>query len=128
MTSPALLQLVQRAVDLIQQSAPLIVPGRILNELCSHAVETQPEECCGLVTGTETERFLSVYRCRNEMSARHRTDPKTFPRDGKRAFLMNEELEAINRWLAKQSLETHSDSMSEVVGYLDGQVARPALV
>lgn len=45
-----------------------------------------------------------------------------------RAFLMNEELEAINRWLAKQALETQSDSMREVAGYLDRQVTRPALV
>jgi len=45
-----------------------------------------------------------------------------------RAFLMNEELDAINRWLAKQSLETESESMREVAGYLDRQVARPALV
>lgn len=45
-----------------------------------------------------------------------------------RAFLMNEELDAINRWLARQSLETASDSMRDVVGYLDTQVARPALV
>ena len=45
-----------------------------------------------------------------------------------RAYLMNEEVEAINRWLAKQALETHSESMREVTGYLDRQVARPALV
>lgn len=45
-----------------------------------------------------------------------------------RAFLMNEELDAVNRWLAKQALETHSDTMRDVKGYLDGQVARPALV
>lgn len=45
-----------------------------------------------------------------------------------RAFLMNDELEAINRWLATQALETHRDSMRDVVGHLDGQVARPALV
>ena len=45
-----------------------------------------------------------------------------------RAFLMDDELEEINRWLARQSLETAGDSMREVVGYLDTQVARPALV
>lgn len=45
-----------------------------------------------------------------------------------RAFLMTEELDAINRWLAKQALETQSDSMREVAGYLDRQVVRPALV
>jgi hypothetical protein len=41
---------------------------------------------------------------------------------------MTDELEAINRWLAKQSLETQSDSMREVASLLDSQVVRPALV
>ncbi|MFQ5634275.1 MAG: hypothetical protein ACE5G3_02955, partial [Gammaproteobacteria bacterium] len=45
-----------------------------------------------------------------------------------RAFLMTEELEAINRWLAKKVLDTRTDSMREVIGYLDQQVPRPALV
>ncbi|MBT8442712.1 MAG: hypothetical protein KJO76_10030 [Gammaproteobacteria bacterium] len=45
-----------------------------------------------------------------------------------KAFLMNDELEAINRWLAKQSLETQSDSMRDVATLLDSQVPRPALV
>lgn len=45
-----------------------------------------------------------------------------------RAFLMDDELEAISRWLARQSLEAQSDSMRDVAAYLDRQVARPALV
>ncbi len=45
-----------------------------------------------------------------------------------RAFLMDDELEAINRWLARQSLEAQSESMRDVAAYLDRQLARPALV
>jgi hypothetical protein len=45
-----------------------------------------------------------------------------------KAFLMDDELEAINRWLAKQSLEARSDSMRDVKNLLDAQVPRPALV
>ena len=41
---------------------------------------------------------------------------------------MNAALAALPRWLAKQTLETQSESMREVVGYLDRLVARPALV
>lgn len=82
--------IVGQRIELDHRAAPLVVPGRILNELCSHAVETQPEECCGLVTGTETERFLSVYRCRNEMTLRHRQEPDLYPRDGRSAFYMSE--------------------------------------
>jgi hypothetical protein len=45
-----------------------------------------------------------------------------------RAFLMNDELEAINCWLAKRALGTYGASMRDVAGYLDAQVPRPALV
>jgi len=45
-----------------------------------------------------------------------------------KAFLMTEELDAINRWLAWQSLETQRESMREVKYLLDAQVPRPALV
>lgn len=61
-----------------------------MNELCNHALESQPEECCGLVTGNARNRFVQVHRCRNEMTARHREDPATHPRSGTEAFLMNE--------------------------------------
>ena len=61
-----------------------------MNELCNHALESQPEECCGLVTGNAAVRFLRTHRCRNEMTARHQQDPTTHPRTGTEAFLMNE--------------------------------------
>ncbi len=58
--------------------------------MCSHALETQPEECCGLLTGSESDRFVSVYRCRNEMTMKHQSDATAYPRDGTQAFFMNE--------------------------------------
>ncbi len=61
-----------------------------MNELCAHALESQPEECCGLLTGKGEMRFAHVYRCRNEMTAKHLDDPETFPRDGGQAYFMNE--------------------------------------
>lgn len=45
-----------------------------------------------------------------------------------RAFLMNDELDEINRWLDRQSLDDCNGSMRAVVSYLDPQVMRPALV
>ena len=77
-------------IDLDMNRPPVWIPGRALNELCAHARETQPEECCGIVTGNGTERFRSIYRCRNEMSLLHQKDPARYPRDGNRAFWMNE--------------------------------------
>jgi proteasome lid subunit RPN8/RPN11 len=81
---------VQTRIELSEQAEPLAIPGRVLNELCAHALEAQPEECCGLVTGTASERFRTVYRCRNDMTMRHRTDPAHYPRDGREAFYMSE--------------------------------------
>jgi proteasome lid subunit RPN8/RPN11 len=69
---------------------PVRAPGRVLNELCAHARETWPEECCGLVTGLWPGRYETVHRCRNEMTRLHRTDPVAHPRDGRRAFYMSE--------------------------------------
>ncbi|MEE2664526.1 MAG: Mov34/MPN/PAD-1 family protein [Myxococcota bacterium] len=77
-------------VDLDPLRVPVRIPGRVINELCNHALEAQPEECCGLVTGHAGERFATVYRCHNEMSARHRSDPDAYPRDGTHGFVINE--------------------------------------
>jgi hypothetical protein len=77
-------------VDVYASLPPLALPGRILNELCAHALETLPEECCGLILGREPARYGRLVRCRNEMTRRHLADPVTHPCDGRAAFWMNE--------------------------------------
>lgn len=81
-----------------------------MNELCNHALESEPEECCGLVTGTANERYARAYRCRNEMTARHREDPKQYPRDGTQAFLMNE----VDYFKAQQEAEARGEQVTAV--------------
>lgn len=68
----------------------VLIPGRLLNEMCTHALETRPEECCGLVAGNEADGFLAVYRCRNTMTQQHENDPEAYPRDGRKAYYMSE--------------------------------------
>ena len=65
------------------------IPRRILNDLYAHAIQSLPEECCGLIVGTDEDRFERLVRCRNEMTMRHRQDPVEYPRDGTEAFYMN---------------------------------------
>jgi proteasome lid subunit RPN8/RPN11 len=77
-------------VDVDSSLPPLVLPGRILNELCAHALETLPEECCGLILGAPQLRFRELVRCRNEMTRLHLADPHGHPRDGSTAFWMNE--------------------------------------
>jgi len=70
--------------------APATFPVRLLNEMGSHALETHPEECCGLLVGGAPGRFEAVHRCHNDMTRLHLKDPEGYPRDGRRAFHMNE--------------------------------------
>ncbi len=90
--------------------APAPISGRILNELCSHALETRPEECCGLILGTEVERFRAVHRCRNNMTLQHQSDPEHYPRDGREAYYMSE----IDTLRAQQEAESRGESVTGV--------------
>ena len=78
-----------RRIDVEGEIPPLPVPRRILNELYAHALETLPEECCGLIIGGDGAHFSWIVRCRNEMTQLHHADPEDYPRDGRHAFHMN---------------------------------------
>lgn len=81
---------VGRRVDVDEARAPVVVPGRIYNELCASALETLPEECCGLILGDPHERYAQLVRCRNESTRRHLDDPERHPLDGRSAYWMSE--------------------------------------
>ena len=80
----------RKSIELDVNSRPVPISGRVLNELCAHARETQPEECCGLIVGDAEQRYQRVVRCRNEATHRHQANPEHYPRDGREAFFMNE--------------------------------------
>ena len=79
-----------RRIEVDEKAEPVRLPGQVINELCAHALDARPEECCGLITGGDDNAFRDVHRCRNEMTARHGSDPETYPRDGREAYVMNE--------------------------------------
>jgi len=65
-------------------------------EMVRHAVETFPEECCGVIlyNGESDE----VFRCRNIQNTLHALDPETYPRDATIAYAMDpKELQSIMR-------------------------------
>ncbi len=69
---------------------PVPIPAGVLNEICVHAREAYPDqECCGLVTGDEGERYRRAWPCRNEQDRYHRSDPLAHPRDARTAFSMH---------------------------------------
>ena len=79
-----------RRVDIDETLLAASIPTYILNEMFNHALEAYDEECCGLIIGSERERYARVIRCKNDMTKHHEGDREKFPRSGKRAFWMNE--------------------------------------
>jgi proteasome lid subunit RPN8/RPN11 len=80
----------RRRIEVNRDLPPARLPARLLNEMRAHALESLPEECCGLLVGPSVAYFEEVHRCRNDMTRLHRQDPTTYPRDGRRAFHMAE--------------------------------------
>ena len=64
----------------------------------SHAVQSDPEECCGLIVGGDAARFRRVYRFDNEMTRRGQAEPRSHARDNRSGFYMNPlEVENVRR-------------------------------
>jgi len=82
----------------------------VLSELCNHALDTAPEECCGLVTGTAAQRFRNVYRITNVMTKMHLADAVAFPRDARHAYYMAE----IEYLRAQQHAESKGETVTAV--------------
>jgi proteasome lid subunit RPN8/RPN11 len=62
-------------------------------EMCAHAVECFPHECCGFVV--ERDGTRSVERVTNVQNERHAEDPEQFPRTAEIAFTMGAEAAPI---------------------------------
>lgn len=60
---------------------------KTLEEICEHAKEVYPEECCGVILSTDTQEF--VKKCRNIQNQMHKDDPDTYPRDARTAYIMH---------------------------------------
>jgi proteasome lid subunit RPN8/RPN11 len=82
-------QRIGRRVDVDEALPSVEIPRRILNDLYAHAIETLPEECCGLIIGSDGKVYDRLVRCRNEMTMRHKENPVEYPRDGIDAFYMS---------------------------------------
>jgi proteasome lid subunit RPN8/RPN11 len=81
---------VSKRIDLDPKLESCTIEGDVLHELYRHALEVAPEECCGLVIGTEENRFIRAVRVTNVMTKMHIADAKAFPRDARHAYYMSE--------------------------------------
>jgi len=77
-------------IELNRNLPSTAISGRVMHEFCSHALDTVPEECCGLIRGTEEDPFQAVYRITNVMTKKHLSDAVAFPRDACHAYYMSE--------------------------------------
>lgn len=66
------------------------IASDILHEICHHALDVAPEECCGLLIGEGDAWATRAVRITNVMTKMHVADPKTFPRDARHAYYMSE--------------------------------------
>ncbi len=60
---------------------------RAIEEICRHALETYPDECCGIVTGRRNNQ--NVHLCRNIQNRLHEEDPERHPRDARTAYTID---------------------------------------
>ena len=77
-------------VNLDPELESRFIPSDVLHEICQHALDVAPEECCGLVLGNLEVPFLRVVRVTNIMTKMHVADPEAFPRDARHAYYMSE--------------------------------------
>ena len=82
--------IVSDRIELEPALEPFRISSRVPHEICSHALEATPEECCGLVLGREGGPFLRSVRISNVMTKMHLDDPIAFPRDANHAYYMAE--------------------------------------
>lgn len=80
----------ERAAAIADPAAePAELPRELLLEVFQHARECYPEECCGLLTGTESAGPLHVVRCSNVQSKRVARGESNL--DASRAFWIDEQ-------------------------------------
>jgi proteasome lid subunit RPN8/RPN11 len=99
-----------------------------LRSIYAHALESYPEECCGLIANHNGER--RVFRCSNAQNRLHAIDPKAYPRDARTAYTLDpEQLLRILRFLgSEESIRLVYHSHPDHDAYFSPEDRRQALV
>jgi proteasome lid subunit RPN8/RPN11 len=77
-------------IDVDANLDALAISSEVLHEICRHALDVIPEECCGLVLGSPERAFARSVRISNVMTKMHLDDEVAFPRDAQHAYYMSE--------------------------------------
>jgi proteasome lid subunit RPN8/RPN11 len=79
-----------------------------LEEIKYHALETYPDECCGIITGNTHQQ--NVHRCQNIQNRLHAEDPARYSRDARTAY-------AIDRKVAEKIYADAKNNKEEIIGF-----------
>ena len=60
------------------------ITEEVKNQICRHALDEYPDECCGIITGHEQGQ--AVHKCENIQNRLHAEDPAAHPRDARTAY------------------------------------------
>jgi len=101
---------VRDRLELNRDLDPVPFPASVLSELCQHALDTAPEECCGLVSGNAAQRFGRAARITNVVNKMHLAEPLAFPRDARHAYYMAE----VEYLQAQKEAEARGDAITAV--------------
>ena len=84
------METVSDRVDLDPELESRTLASDLLHEICQHALDVAPEECCGLLLATPGQKAERAVRVTNVMTKMHAADPAAFPRDARHAYYMSE--------------------------------------
>jgi len=59
----------------------------VIDKIYQHALEEYPDECCGIITGTDGNQ--DVHRCTNIQNRLHAEDPVRYPRNAHTAYTID---------------------------------------
>jgi [CysO sulfur-carrier protein]-S-L-cysteine hydrolase len=100
----------------------------LYDEITSHAVETFPHECCGLIV--ERGGNVRVIRVTNIQNERHAEDPERFPRTAEIAFTMGAEAtpELIDHERGRSVIRAFYHSHPQHAAYFSAEDKKQATV
>ncbi len=61
-----------------------LIGKKVIEKICEHALETYPEECCGIITGDSGNQ--TVHICQNIQNRLYAEDPEKYTRDARTAY------------------------------------------
>lgn len=103
-----------------------------LQEMFTHALRESPDECCGLIAGSENDSKIYVYPCKNIQNKLHQKNPEEYPRDSSTAYYIDPlDYLNISKKAQKKGLNIwgvyHSHINQKTEAYFSGEDRRNAL-